>query len=349
MPGRPSEEKLEHGVPLFLSQLADALALPPSPSLSLARGDASSTKAITDSAALHGHDLLRLGFTLAQVVHGYGDVCQVVTELAQEIGAKITVDDFHVFNRCLDDAIAGAVSAYGEQRERDITHQGSERQGVLAHELRNLLHVARLSFDALKHGKVGLNGSTAAVHERSLANLTALVERSLIEVRLEAGKPRIERLSVFEFISEVGASAAIQAEARRIRLTVEPVAGNLVIDADRELLSSALMNLLQNAFKFTGANGSVSLATRATTNRVVLDVCDECGGLPAGRAEALFLPFTQASADRSGLGLGLSIALSAVRINGGDLSVRNIPGKGCVFTIALPRAHDAETVPGSEA
>ncbi len=145
-----------------------------------------------------------------------------------------------------------------------------------------------------------------------------------------------------EFISEVGASAAIQAEARRIQLTVDSVDPQLVIDADRELLSSALMNLLQNAFKFTGANGNVALATSVTAERILLAVSDECGGLPPGRAEALFLPFTQASADRSGLGLGLSIALSAVRLNQGELSVRNLPGKGCVFTIELPRPRDTD-------
>ncbi len=111
MPGRPNGEKLEHGVPLFLSQLADALALPLSSNSSTAPDNTASTKTITDSAGLHGHDLLRLGFTLAQVVHGYGDVCQVVTEFAQDSDAKITVSDFNVFNRCLDDAIAGAVSA----------------------------------------------------------------------------------------------------------------------------------------------------------------------------------------------------------------------------------------------
>jgi C4-dicarboxylate-specific signal transduction histidine kinase len=67
-------------------------------------------------------------------------------------------------------------------------------------------------------------------------------------------------------------------------------------------------------------------------------VCDECGGLPPGKAEELFRPFTLGSSDRTGLGLGLSIALSATRANLGNLYVRDVPAKGCVFTIELLRA-----------
>jgi hypothetical protein len=100
-----------------------------------------------------------------------------------------------------------------------------------------------------------------------------------------------------------------------------------------------LSNLLQNAFKFTRPGGHVSLITHATPERVLIDVCDECGGLPPGAAEELFRPFSQASKDRSGLGLGLTIALRAARACAGDIRVRDIPGTGCVFTIDLPRQH----------
>jgi signal transduction histidine kinase len=70
---------------------------------------------------------------------------------------------------------------------------------------------------------------------------------------------------------------------------------------------------------------------------VFIDVEDECGGLPLGEAEALFRPFLQSGADRSGLGLGLSISRKAVQLNGGEIRVRNVPGKGCIFTVELPR------------
>ncbi len=328
------EAALRYGVPLFLDQLVEALAASELDAGPVSSAD--STKTITDSAARHGHDSLRSGFTLTQVVHGYGDICQIVTELAAKASSPISVADFNVFNRCLDDAIAGAVTEYGRQRERDLTQAGIAARGVLAHELRNLLQMAILSFEAMKSGAVGVRGSTGAVHARSLAGLSALVERSLAEVRLEATAPNIQRLSVAEFLVESSASAMMLAEARGVQFTVATVGDHLFVDADRQLLASALLNLLQNAFKFTFPGGKVSLVARATAERVQLDVSDECGGLPPGRVESLFLPFTQESSDRSGLGLGLSIALNAVRANSGALSVRDVPGVGCVFSIDLP-------------
>jgi len=295
-------------------------------------------KKITDSAGLHGQALLRDGFSVAQVVHGYGDVCQAVTELASELSSAIRSEEFQVFNRCLDDAIAGAVTAYGTQREQDLMGEGTERLGMFAHELRNLINTAVLSFDVIKKGTVGVGGSTGAIHGRSLAKLRALAERSLAEVRLEAGVPVTERVSMVEFTEDIEVSATMQADALGMQLTVGAVDAELVVDVDRQLLASALSNLLQNAFKFTRANGAVSLAVHGTKDRVLIDVCDECGGLPAGTStENMLRPFVRGSSDSSGLGLGLAIALRAVRANAGDIRVLDVPGKGCVFTIDLPR------------
>jgi signal transduction histidine kinase len=334
---KSSDTKLDHGVPLFLTQLVSALAPPASVESVRLVEPADTRKHITDSATLHGRDLLRNGFTMAQVVHVYGDICQVVTEMAAETGAPISADEFRVFNRCLDDAIAGAVTAYGQQRERDLAYEGTERLGVFVHEVRNFLNTAVLSFDVIKKGMVGASGSTGAIHARSLSGLSALVERSLAELRLAAGVPLVETLLIDEFLEEIEVAAVMQAEAQGLCLDVSFSQGNLAIDADRQLLASAVSNLLQNAFKYTKPGGRVSLTARGTGARVSIDVSDECGGLPPGKAEELFQPFTRGSSDRSGLGLGLSIALSAARANSGELYVRDIPGAGCVFTIDLPR------------
>jgi len=78
------------------------------------------------------------------------------------------------------------------------------------------------------------------------------------------------------------------------------------------------------------------LDSSAVADRVLIDVEDHCGGLPVGRAEDPFLPYTQDGADRTGLGLGLTISRRSVEANHGPLTVRDIPGSGCVFTIDLP-------------
>lgn len=121
----------------------------------------------------------------------------------------------------------------------------------------------------------------------------------------------------------------------------------MAIRVDTPILYSAVSNLLQNAFKFTHPHSHVWLRAFGTADRVLIEVEDECGGLPEGKAEALFLPFQQYSSDRTGLGLGLSISRRAVEASGGKLSVRDLPGVGCVFTIDLPRVLNADGANGS--
>jgi C4-dicarboxylate-specific signal transduction histidine kinase len=81
----------------------------------------------------------------------------------------------------------------------------------------------------------------------------------------------------------------------------------------------------------------VSLNAYASAHHVMIDVEDHCGGLQPNSAEIMFLPFKQNGEDRSGLGLGLTICRRSVEANNGVLSVRDIPGSGCIFTIQLPR------------
>lgn len=111
----------------------------------------------------------------------------------------------------------------------------------------------------------------------------------------------------------------------------------VTIEGDRQIIAAVVANLLQNAFKFTRQNGAVLLAVRATADRVLFEVEDECGGLPEGKSEDLFRSFAQHGQDRSGLGLGLFICRKAARASAGEIHVRDVPGKGCVFTLDLPR------------
>ena len=190
----------------------------------------------------------------------------------------------------------------------------------------------------MRQGSVGLAGATAGVLDRNLAGMAHLIDRSLAEVRLEAELPPLkERIAIDLFIAQCEVIAALEATTKSIKLKIDPVESGLVVQADPHMLSAAVSNLLQNAFKFTWPFGHVSLKVRATEHRVFIDVEDECGGLPPGKAAELFKPFHQRASDRSGLGLGLTITSRSVEANGGKLEVRDNPGKGCVFTIDLPR------------
>ena len=328
-----SDSELKNGIPLFLTQLAETLRLEHT-------GAPFSPTAIGSSATKHGGDLLAMGFTVSQVVHDYGDVCQAVTELAVEKDATISPEEFHTLNRCLDTAIAEAVTEYGRLQQEVSSKEEVERRGRDAHELRNKLNTALLSFEALKTGKVAIGGSTGAVLGRSLVGLRELVESSLSEVRLDAGKERRERVSLPVFVDEIAAAARLHAEYREIRLTVDDVDPALTVKVDPQLLASAVMNLLQNAFKYTHAHGLVTLRTRTEGGRVIIEVEDECGGLAKNETETeMFRSFgDRRKHDRSGLGLGLPISRRAVQACGGEVHTLDLPGKGCVFTIELPLA-----------
>jgi signal transduction histidine kinase len=323
---RATEEELEDGIPLFLDELNIRL-----------RDSHTSSHAIGESATQHRSDLLKRGFTVAQVVHGYGGVCQAVRELAGETQGRITSAEFHTFSQCLDDAIAGALTEYVRQREQSIVDEGTERLGILAHELRNAIGAAMLSFQMIKSGSVGVGGTTAALHDRSLRRALALVDSSVAQVRLDAGLRAPERVPVRQFIEEIEVGAAMEASARGLTLAVTPVEPGVDVKVDRQLLAAALTNLLQNAFKFTRPHSQVALRASANEDRVIIEVEDECGGLPPHKAAELFRPFEQRGRDRTGLGLGLSISRKSVEADGGEIHVRDMPGIGCVFTIELPR------------
>jgi signal transduction histidine kinase len=332
-----TDVELANGIPMFLDQLGDALRLARSSILI-------DHEKLTRSAGQHGHDLLRMGLTVGQVVQDYGDVCQTITELAVEQKFSISAEQFKTLNLCIDDAIAGAVTEYARHRESAIENHGIERLGALAHEMRNLLAAATLSFETLQTGLVAPGGSTGRVLGRSLTGMADLIDRSLADVRLDAGLMQPESIVVAAFIEEVQIVALMQATARGITFEVVSADDAVVVEADRPILAAALANLLQNAFKFTRRGGHVTLTVRATADRVLFEIEDECGGLPPGKTEELFRPFEQRGSNRSGVGLGLSICLRAAKANHGQILVRDLPGKGCVFTLDLPKTLPARSL-----
>ena len=186
-PVTPNE--LEHGVPLFLEQLVWALRCEQeSPGLDRDRifGPLSKSPSAVESsrtAALHGKELLDDGYSVDQVVHDYGDICQSITELATERNVPVTVDEFRTFNRLLDNAIADAVASFGYHRDESISAQGEQDQqiwrGNLGDEQRHLLDTAVKAFDALKVGNIGLRGATGALLEDRLTKLRDLIDKSL--------------------------------------------------------------------------------------------------------------------------------------------------------------------------
>jgi signal transduction histidine kinase len=336
--GLAAEEEHSLGVSLFLDQLVEALQLAKT-------SQTTDYPSLAASSGRRGLDLLREGFTIAQVVHDYGVVFETIVQLSLEIGPPLSGDDHLALDRCHCVAVAEAVSQYARRHERAIADEGTERLGVLAHELRNLLSTATLSFESIQSGRIAPAGSTARVLGRSLVGLRQLIDRSLADVRLDAGLEHIERVAVADLLREIESGSRLQAESREIRLVIGDFDDDVEVEIDRPSIAGALTNLLQNAFKFTRRNGIVTLNTRSRADRVLYEVEDQCGGLPPGKVEDLFRPFEQRGHDRTGVGLGLAISLRAAKANGGELRARDLPGVGCTFTLDLPerpREHRVE-------
>jgi signal transduction histidine kinase len=328
----PTATELKDGLPLFLDQLTKILATEKG-------ARTAGHRSVATSAAVHGGELLRAGLTVGQVVQDYGSICQSVTELADEHEVAITADEFQTFNSCLDDAIAQAVTAYEHKRDRQVgVETGVAHLGYLAHEMRNLLTTSMLTFEALAKGSVGVHGSTGTLLGQSLQRMRLLIDRTLTEVRLEAGTQKLDRVCIADLMQEMEIIATLEAKENDLQLSVDPGSNDVAVEADYQILSSVVANLVQNALKFSVPHGHIKIRAHAAGERVLIDVADECGGLPPGKAEDLFRPFEQRGDDQKGIGLGLSISLKGVEASGGMIRVVDRPGVGCTFTVDLPRS-----------
>jgi hypothetical protein len=184
-----SPAALDHGVPLLLQQLVETLRDEQTTDVRM-NGDTESRPGATEigrTAALHGAELQRLGFSIDQVVHDYGDICQSVTALAVEQDEPISTDEFRTLNRCLDNAIADAVSSFGRARQTSIDGQAQTLQSRLvafASEHQRLADIAVHSFRAVRAGNIGSNGATGALLAYALEELRSLTDRTLPEIRL---------------------------------------------------------------------------------------------------------------------------------------------------------------------
>jgi len=183
---------LDHGVPVFLEQLVDELHHEVTQPSNAAESEPTPIPpGISRSAALHGAEMLRQGYNIDQVVHDYGDVCQSITELALECRIPIETDEFRILNRSLDNAIAGAVTAFSQGKQISIDEQAdtlSQRLNAFCDDQRRLVDIATRSYAAIKTGNVGLTGATGKLLAHALEELRSLGETTLPEICRESTK-----------------------------------------------------------------------------------------------------------------------------------------------------------------
>ncbi len=330
--GLPPLELIDH-IPQFLDEIISALRIEAGvPVTGPAPDD-------TTTAAVHGAQRLRLGFSLDAVVREYGALQEAIVTVARKAGPEITFRELQVLSNVTVSGIASAVSEYTLQRDAELLRQANEHFAFIAHELRNPLSSAITAFALLKaKGNLPVGVPAVAALGRSLRRTNELIDQTLQIARVASGielrrAPTTIR-ALFED-AELGAISEAQTKGVELRSTI---AEDARIALDIRLVRSALGNLLRNAVKYTHAGGTVEVRGGISNGRLEIEVEDCCGGLEPGKVEQAFAPFVRLDHQQPGFGLGLAIAKQAVDAHGGSIRVQNLPGKGCIFVLQLPVA-----------
>lgn len=212
-----------------------------------------------------------------------------------------------------------------------------------SHELRTPLTAIR------SVGEVALQNTGDATYYRDIIGsmleevnrLTKLVESLLTMSRADAGQIQLQRTTVeaLDLAKESAALLEVLAEEKHQTIVVDGDP-SLTVRADRLILRQALINLIDNAVKYSPSGGDIEVRVRAKNKDVLIEVQDSGPGISAEHADKVFQRFYRVDKARTraegGTGLGLSIVEWAVSANGGSVELNRGPGPGCTFTIRLP-------------
>ena len=287
-------------------------------------------------ARQHGEQRFRLGYNIDGLIREYGTLRQVLLEFIEANRVPLNPAEALRLSGIIIEGIASAAAQYSLKRDAQAREQAAEHVSFLAHELRNPLQTAQLRVEIMeRRGGVPSRGDLEAL-KRALRIVRDRVDNELFHSQLHSlPAPTFKSVVLRQVLDLLAEDIAPHGEGKDVEVLVE-AEPELRIVADEKLLNSALSNLIRNAVKFSAAGATVHVRAKSSQERVVIEVEDQCGGLPEGAVEKMFNPFVQLGQDRSGFGLGLSISKRAAELHGGDLRVHDLPGKGCVFLLDLP-------------
>jgi signal transduction histidine kinase len=217
----------------------------------------------------------------------------------------------------------------------------------MAHELRTPLAALRGEAElALLHARSLDEVKDVLINQlEEFDKLSRTIEQLLTLVRAESGGITfdLQRVDVGEAVTAVVDTFALMATMRGISLEFVPAA-DLITRVDPQWLELVLINLLDNAIKYTSPGGTISIHTMATSSVVFIEITDSGQGIPADAIPHIFDRFYRADPSRSrqigGAGLGLSFAKWIVEEHGGSIHVDSELDHGSTFTVRLPRAAD---------
>ncbi|WP_161881262.1 sensor histidine kinase [Deinococcus alpinitundrae] len=217
----------------------------------------------------------------------------------------------------------------------------------IAHELRTPLAVVQARLDAFEDGVLDPTPAELALVSMQIGLLTRLVGDLRTLSLADAGRLPLQLapLDLSALVLRISQSFASKAQAANIHLALQVPPGELPTLADRDRLGQVLINLLENALRYTPAGGQISVSTRAysgqaQTGQAVLSVRDSGPGFPAGSEQQVFSRFFRGDQSRTrdsgGSGLGLAIVSALVQAHGGAVVARNALSGGAEVEVRLP-------------
>lgn len=238
------------------------------------------------------------------------------------------------------------------QRLRDADERKSRFLSVLGHELRNPLSSIANATELLASGDTSMHDHALLVLRSGVATTSRLLDDLLDLERIERGKITLQRtrVNLSGPIRQAVWAVHEAVDGKHQQLSIQLPQAPLLVDGDAMRLEQAIVNLLQNAVKYTPERGFIEIAAYPEGEHAVVQVSDSGIGIEAQELGVIFEPFVQLPGDSStndGLGVGLSLVKQLVVLHGGRVSAHSKgPGRGTTFIIRLPRAsHDEPREP----
>jgi signal transduction histidine kinase len=241
--------------------------------------------------------------------------------------------------------IGVALTARALYREARLSRLKTDFVSLVSHELRTPLTSIRMFIETLALGRVKDAAQTQEVLKtlaRETERLSDLIERVLDWARIESGRKTYHRetLEAQALIDATVAAFRAQRLDANVQVSCELEPNLPALEVDREAITGALLNLMQNAFKYSGEDKRIAVRARSEPHGVAIDVEDNGPGIAPRERKRIFERFYRVDSlltrQTEGSGLGLSIAQRIVEAHGGKISVKSELGRGSCFTIHLP-------------
>ena len=248
---------------------------------------------------------------------------------------------------------AGLLLVYGNvRRELHLSRLKSDFVANVSHELKTPLALVRLFAETLELGRVPSEDKAHQYYRvinKESQRLTQLINNILDFSRIEAGRKeyRFAPTDVGRIVTEVIEAYRFQIEQQGFALEVAIADDLPEVNADKEAIAQALLNLVNNAIKYSRDEKYLRLQVRRDGDRVLISVTDRGIGVAKGEHKKIFEKFYRAENslvhDTKGSGLGLALVQHIMQAHGGTVEVESAPGKGSTFTLVLPINNERKT------